>query len=161
MVRILLPAAVALGACSPSPQESAMHNSTPAAETAAQGSSDASQTREGAGTRGESEQVAGAKIGPIPQPVPVTENPLPGGHKDSPAEAQGRRTLSTAYVMLGPEGRLAVTLRDGRALVLRDVVLGPKTYCGRYVTGGKPGGNFCGGYGEVAAAEPGAPPILR
>jgi hypothetical protein len=109
-----------------------MSNSSPGPGTTARGSSDA-------GLQSES----------------------PGGHKDSPAEAVGRRTLSTAYVMLGPEGRLAITLRDGRKLVLRDVIIGPKNYCGRYVTGGKPGGNYCGGYAEVAAAEPVGPPLSR
>jgi len=138
-----------------------MHNTTPATGMPALGSGDASPASESSRVPGETPDAAGAKVGPIPVPVPVTGNPLPGGHRDSPAEAQGRRTLSTAYVMLGPGGLLAVTLRDGRALVLRDVVIGPKNYCGRYVTGGKPGGNFCGGYAEVAAAEPSGPPLPR
>ena len=99
-----------------------------------------------------------AAQGPIPEPVPVTQNPLPASPADSPAEAQGRRTLSTAFVMVGPDGRLVVELRDGRVLVLRDVVMRRKDYCGVEVLGGKAGGRYCGGYAEVAAARPGAAP---
>lgn len=99
-----------------------------------------------------------ARQGPIPEPVPVTENPLPALPADSPAEAEGRRTLSTAFVMVGPDGRLVVELRDGRVLVLRDVVMRRKDYCGVQVVGGKAGGRYCGGYAEVAAARPGAAP---
>jgi hypothetical protein len=77
---------------------------------------------------------------------------------DSPVEAQGRRTLSTAFVMVGPDGRLTVELRNGRVLVLRNVVMHRKTYCGVYVLGGDAGVRHCGGYSEVAAAKPGGPP---
>ncbi|TFI56324.1 hypothetical protein E2493_20765 [Sphingomonas parva] len=86
------------------------------------------------------------------------DNPLPGATADSPAEAEGRRTLSTAFVMVGPDGRLAVELRDGRVLVLRNVVMRPKDYCGEQVIGGAAGKRYCGGYAEVAAARPGAAP---
>jgi hypothetical protein len=65
--------------------------------------------------------------------------------------------LSTAFVQVGPEGRLAVELRDGRLLVLRDVVMGAKDYCGVQVAGGQAGARYCGSYAEVAAARPGAP----
>ncbi|HEX8574353.1 MAG TPA: hypothetical protein VF759_16560 [Allosphingosinicella sp.] len=66
--------------------------------------------------------------------------------------------MSTAFVMVGPDGRLAVELRNGRMLVLRDVVMNRKDYCGVQVLGPKPGGRYCGGYAEVAAARPGAAP---
>jgi hypothetical protein len=66
-------------------------------------------------------------------------------------EAGGRRILSTAFVRVGPDGHLTVELRNGRVLVLRDVVMRPKDYCGVQV----PGGRYCGGYAEVAAARPG------
>ena len=69
--------------------------------------------------------------------------------------AQGRRILSTAYVMVGPDGRLTVELRGGRVLLLRDVVMGPKDYCGVQVRGEKAGAKYCGGYAEVAAARAG------
>jgi len=63
--------------------------------------------------------------------------------------------LSTAFVMVGPDGRLTVELRNGRVLVLRNVVMRPKDYCGVQVLGGPAGARYCGGYAEVAAARPG------
>jgi hypothetical protein len=77
---------------------------------------------------------------------------------DSPAEAEGRRILSTAFVRVGPDGRLAVELRDGRMLVLRDVVLRRGDYCGTQLLGGAPGTQYCGSYADVAAARPGSAP---
>jgi hypothetical protein len=64
-------------------------------------------------------------------------------------------------VQVGPDGRLVVELRDGRVLVLRDVAMRPKDYCGVQMLGGKAGGRYCGGYAEVAAARPGASPVPR
>jgi hypothetical protein len=103
-----------------------------------------------------------------PSPVPETaaresretstEGPASGPRADSPAEAQGRRTLSTAFVMVGPDGHLTVELRDGRAIVLRDVVMRPRDFCGVQVQGGSTGRRYCGGYGDVAAARPGGAP---
>jgi hypothetical protein len=87
--------------------------------------------------------------------MPAAGNPVPAARPDSPAEAEGRRTLSTAYVMVGPDGRLVVELRDGRMLVLRDVVMRARDYCGMEVTGARAGALHCGGYAEVAAARPG------
>ena len=81
--------------------------------------------------------------------------PLPGWPADSPAEAEGRRTLSTAFVRVGPDGGLTVELRDGRVLVLRNVVMRRTDYCGEQVMGGA---RYCGGYAEVAAARPGGAP---
>ena len=92
-----------------------------------------------------------------PGPVPAAANSAAAPRSDSPAEAEGRRTLSTAFVMVGPDGHLTVELRDGRVLVLRDVVMRPRDYCGVQVlgTGGK---KYCGGYGDVAASRPGGGP---
>ena len=97
-------------------------------------------------------------VGPSPELVPAAENPVPNPMGDSPAEAQGRRILSTAYVRVGPDGHLTVELRDGHVRVLRDVVLRRKNYCGVQVLGGPAGAQYCGGYAEVAAARPGGAP---
>ena len=86
------------------------------------------------------------------------DNSAPARGPDSPAEAEGRRTLSTAFVMVGPDGHLTVELRDGRFIVLRDVVMRPRDYCGVQVIGGSAGKKYCGGYGDVAAARPGGGP---
>ena len=91
-------------------------------------------------------------------PAPA-ENPAPAPRSDSPAEAQGRRTLSTAFVRMGPDGHLTVELSDGRTMVLRDVVMGPREYCGVQVLGGSAGKRYCGGYGDIAAARPGGVPV--
>ncbi len=81
-----------------------------------------------------------------------------GPRADSPAEAEGRRILSTAFVRVGPGGHLTVELRDGRVLVLRDVVMGPRDYCGAQVAGDAGHARYCGGYAEVAAARAGGGP---
>lgn len=100
-----------------------------------------------------------AAVGPIPEPVSVAENPLAAPPADSPPEAQGRRTLSTAFVRVGPDGHLTVELRDGRVLVLRNVVMRRKDYCGVQVLGGPAGAQYCGGYADVVAARPGGAPL--
>lgn len=144
MVRMLLPMGAVLAACTPSPEEAATRGPGPA------------------GSEGEGKAVPGdagrAALGPIPEPVSAAENPLPAGPADSPAEAQGRRTLSTAFVRVGPDGHLTVELRNGRVLVLRDVVMRREDYCGVQVPGGPAGAKYCGGYAEVAAARPGGGP---
>jgi hypothetical protein len=66
--------------------------------------------------------------------------------------------LSTAFVRLGPDGHLTVELRNGRAIVLRDVVMRPRDYCGLQVLGGSAGARYCGVYGDLAAARPGGAP---
>src|SRR5215218_5680896 len=83
----------------------------------------------------------------------------PARRADSPAEAEGRLTLSTAFVRLGPGEHLTIELRDGRTLALRDVVIRPHDYCGVHVRGGSAGKRYCGGFGEVAAARPGGTPV--
>jgi hypothetical protein len=162
VVRILLSFAAALAACTPSPQETAMHSPSPDPGTSLQGKSEAGSGGQASVApdpvgRG-SEDQEGAALAPIPEPVPVTDNPVPALPADSPAEAEGRRTLSTAFVMVGPDGRLTVELRNGRVLVLRDVVMRRKDYCGVQVLGGPAGAQYCGGYAEVAAARPGGAP---
>jgi hypothetical protein len=139
--------AAALAACTPS-QDDAMRSPSP---TAAQG---AKATAAGP-VRTASADEQHAAPGPIPQPVSAAENPAPAVATDSAAEAVGRRTLSTAFVRVSPDGHLTVERRDGRTLVLRNVVMRRTDYCGTRLSGGKPGAKYCGGYGEVAAARPG------
>jgi hypothetical protein len=85
----------------------------------------------------------------------MAKNAAPGPLADSPAEARGRLILSTAFVRVGPDGHLTVELHNGRALVLRDVVMRPRDYCGVQVDGDPARAKYCGGYAEVAAARPG------
>lgn len=160
MVRVLLPFAALLAACTPSPEETAMHSPTPDAGTAAEGSGEAGSGGPASGTANSARRSGGdeqrAAQGPMPEPASAAENPVPGPAADSPAEAEGRRTLSTAFVRLGPDGRLVAELRDGRVLALRNVEMGPREYCGELAAGGSAGTRYCGSYGEVAAARPGS-----
>ena len=135
MLRLLLSISSMLAACAPSPQKAAMPTPSPASGTTVQGDSKSS-----------------------PEPLALAENAAPAQRADSPAEAQGRRTLSTAFVTMGPGGHLTVELRDGRAIVLRDVVMRARDYCGVQVLDGSAGPRYCGGYGDVAAARPGGGP---
>lgn len=162
MLRILLPCFAALVACTPSPQEATMPNPGPVPVTAARESSETHTEGQGSAApgptgRGASDREQAAQ-GPIPEPVSAAENPAPARRADSPAEAQGRRTLSTAFVRVGPGGHLTVELRSGRTIALRDVVMRPRDYCGVQVLGGSAGRRYCGGYGDVAAARPGGAP---
>lgn len=129
-----------------------MRNSSQTPGTNAQGSASPNSAAPSAGDPGQ------AAVGPIPEhpePASVAANPVPGRRADTPAEAQGRRILSTAFVMVGPGGHLGVELHDGRVLVLRDVVMRPNDYCGTQIKGDQAGRQYCGGYAEVAAARPG------
>jgi hypothetical protein len=125
---LLLPCSAALVACNPPPKEAAMRNRSPVPETVAN------------------------------EPGPAAAKPASAPRADSPAEAEGRRTLSTAFIRMGPDGHLTVELHDGRAMVLGDVAMGPGEYCGVLVLGGPAGKRYCGGYGDVAAARPGGGP---
>ena len=152
---VLLIFGAALAACTPS-QDDAMRSK--ASPTAAEGSAKAGSPAAGATATPVQAGAAPeqrAALGPIAEPVSAAENPLPVPPTDSAAEAVGRRTLSTAFVRVGPDGRLTVVLRDGRTLLLRNVVMRRKDYCGTRVNGEKAGGEYCGGYAEVAAARPG------
>jgi hypothetical protein len=148
MLRILLPFSAALVACTPSPQDTAMRNPIPVPDTPA--STTASHEH--------AAQAMHAAQGPIPAPVSAAENLAPAMPADSREAGQGRRTLSTAFVRVGPDRHLAIELRDGRVLVLRDMVMGPAEYCGVQVLDGLAGKRYCGGYADVASANPGGAP---
>ena len=164
MLRMLLPFSTALATCTPSPQDDAMRNSRPVPATGVQGSSDVTPGNQGSATLNGAGQDAGdrgrAAQGPIPEAVSAAGSlvpaPVPSKLVDSPIEALGRRTLSTAFVRVGPDGHLTVELRSGRVVVLRDVVMRARKYCGVQVIDGLPGAQYCGGYADVAAARPGA-----
>jgi hypothetical protein len=133
---IILSLDLTLAACTPSPQKVVMPDSSSTAQhSKAQGP----------------EQPAAVTIPPVTATTPTGAGPL----TDTPAEALGRRTLSTAFVRIGPDGHLTVELLDGRVIVLRDVIMGPKDYCGVQVSGNSARNKYCGGYAEVAAARPG------
>ena len=139
-----------------------MQSPSPDSGTTAQGSSAAEPDGQASGAPNPTGPRAAdrerAALGPIPEPVSAAENPVPALPADSPAEAEGRRTLSTAFVRVGPDGHLTVELRNGQVLVLRHVVMRRKDYCGVQVLGGPAGAQYCGGYAEVAAARPGGAP---
>lgn len=149
-----LPMSAALVACAPSPPETAMRPTSPVSGTTAPGPS------------AQAMPPAQAMQGPIPVPVSAAGSPAPARPGDVsatppaslPAQAEGRRTLSTAFVRIGPDGQLTVERRDGRVLVLRDVVMRPKDYCGVQVVGPAAGVRYCGRYDEVVAARPGGMP---
>jgi len=155
MLRIFLPVFAAFAACTPSPQDAVMHNSSLVPATAAPGLGNTfTNSQNPVVTRPDGRNVAAAAQaaqGPIPMPVSAAENPVSPKLADGPGEAQGRRVLSTAFVKTGPDGHLTVELRDGRILVLRNVVMRPKDYCGEVPRGTK----YCGGYADIAAARPG------
>jgi hypothetical protein len=139
-----------------------MRNPSPVPGTAARETRETDTEGHGSAAPGSAGRSAGdreqAARGSLPEPVSAAENPAPASRPDSPAEAEGRRTLSTAFVRLGPDGHLTVELRNGRAIVLRDVVMRPRDYCGLQVLGGSAGARYCGGYGDLAAARPGGGP---
>lgn len=105
------------------------------------------------GQGGEDDERAAHR--PIAGAVSAAENPAPTRNSDTPAEAEGRRTLSTAFVRVGPDGRLTVELRNGRVLTLRNVVMRPRDYCGMQVRGAASTGKYCGRYDDVVTARPG------
>jgi hypothetical protein len=150
---LLLPCIAALVACNPPPKETTMRNPSPAPGTAARESRETETEGQGSGA-GDRAQAA---QGSLAEPVSAAEEPAQAPRADSPAEAEGRRTLSTAFVRVGPDGHLTVEMRDGRTMVLRDVVMRPRDYCGVQV-GGSAGKRYCGGYGDIAAARPGGGP---
>ncbi|WP_114226811.1 hypothetical protein [Sphingomonas sediminicola] len=87
----------------------------------------------------------------VPAVTAAAERPPAPG-----SAAAGRRILSTAFVRVGPDSLLTVAMRDGRELVLRNVVMRPADFCGTAVAGGR--GKACEPYAEVVAARPGAAP---
>ena len=143
MLRIMLLSA-AFAACTPSPKDTAMH--PPRSIRAATSASGSDRVESADSLR------AGRAIDDIVPAGPgLSRAPVS-------AAAQGRRTLSTAFVRVGPDGDLTVELRDGRVLVLRDVVMRPKDYCGVPVLAAPNGTRYCGGYAEIVAARPGGAP---
>lgn len=136
LASIILSLGLTLAACTPSPQKVVMP--------------DSSNTSENPGAK-EPERPASETAPPVTVTKPTAAGPM----TDTPAEVLGRRTLSTAFVRAGPDRHLTVELLDGRVIVLRDVVMGPKDYCGVQVTGNSARTKYCGGYAEVAAARPG------
>ena len=140
MLRILLsistlPISSMLIACTPSPQKAAMPSPDHFSGTTVPSSS-------------------GRGVG-NPEPEAIAKKSAPGPLGDSPAEAQGRRILSTAFVRLGAGGHLTVELHNGHVLALRDVVMRARDYCGVQVADDPARAKYCGGYAEVAAARPG------
>jgi hypothetical protein len=150
MRRVLLSLSAAIGGCSPSPQEpAAMHRAQPL-------SVDSQMTKPVSNETGKPEAAA---QGPVVEAVSAAENSLqPVPSADSPAMAVGRRTLSTAFVMIGPDRHLTVGLHDGSTMVLRDVVMRKKDYCGVRVLGTAVVSKYCGDYADVATARPGGGP---
>lgn len=132
---------------------------------AVRGSSNAKREDKGVATLSSAEQNAGdqalAAQGPIPAAVSAAENAAAPMPVDSPEAALGRQTLSTAFVMVGPDGYLTVGLRDGRQMVLRNVIMRPKDYCGGLVLSGLLGKRYCGRYADIAAARPGGAAVLE
>lgn len=153
--------AATLVACAPSPQETAVQSRSQAvtnnSESPDKALRDGRASESGTGpTRRGAETQEQAALGPAAEAVSAAENLLPRLPADSAAEAEGRRTLSTAFVMVGADGRLTVQLRDGRMFVLRDVSMRRKDYCGLRVSGDA-GSRYCGRYADVATARPGGP----
>lgn len=72
--------------------------------------------------------------------------------RDSAEAARGRKILSTAFVRVPAGGVLHVTLRNGRAVTLRDVMMNASDYCGTRVDAAAPGKRFCGSYPDVVDA---------
>ena len=141
-------ATAALTACAPAPQEPARAPDPVAGAEQVTGS------------------VPDAVQGPAPEPVSAAGmlhpgDPLARAASTDPAstddasdtEAQGRRTLSTAFVRLKPGGHLLVTLRGGAVIALRDVTMEKAKFCGVAVTEGALVKRRCHAYAEVAAAR--------
>jgi hypothetical protein len=162
MLGILLPFSAVFAACTPTQQDAVMHSPSSVPTAPVRVSSDIGSKAYDPLTPSQAMPSASdhaqAMQGPIPQAVSAAENLGADMLKDLPAEAIGRRTFSTAFVMVGPDGRLTVELRNGRMLVLRDVVMRPKNYCGTQVQGRLRGKRYCDGYADVVAARPGGMP---
>ena len=166
MFRILLSISSMIAACAPWPQKVAMPNPSPFFETSVPGSIEPNAGGAGSATPdlggdgvGKAQHAASAPIAKGTVANKAASNPL----ADSPAEALGRRILSTAFVRVGADGHLTIELRNGRVMVLRDVVMRRNDYCGVQATRASSRARYCGGYAEVAAARPGgeAPPASR
>lgn len=145
MRRILLSLSAGVAACSPPPQEAAMHRPGPPPITSA------------APVTTEDRAAQGPAIEPVSALAELAPGPM--AKTDTPAEAAGRRILSTAFVMIGPDRHLTVEQRGGGVIVLRDVVMRAADYCGVQVQGEVAGRPWCGDYADVMAARPGGVPL--
>lgn len=119
---------------------------------------DAELTEGWRGDRKPVDQTAGhpAAQGPRVEAISAAENPVGLGKNAAGKSAvRGRRVLSTAFVMIGPDGYLTVELADGQELILREVVMHRDNYCGVRIVGGKASGQYCGDYATVAGARAG------
>lgn len=110
--------------------------------------------------------VTAAVTAPMPQPVSVIDNPYPDtaaspsakpdADTDTDMAAQGRRTVSTAFVRLGPGGHLLLVLRNGSDAVLSGVTMEQRAVCGVAVASsldGRLGKRQCYKYAEIANAR--------
>lgn len=164
MLRIFFSCFWALAACMPSVHDAAMRKSSHIPPTTAQGSraviSEGERPAASSSTGQHADNRGHAAQGLIPGPISAAENSVApvGRPVELPADAFGRRMLSTAFVRVGPDGHLTVELRNGRLLVLRNVVMRPKKYCGEHVIGGGAGEQYCGRYADVATARAGGLP---
>lgn len=138
--RFLSVTCLTLAACTPSPQEAALSGSVPNSRVKIQNTGELRPAGNSSSLRND-----------------ASPDPLTG----SPAAAEGRRILSTAFVRVGADGHLTVDLQDGRVMVLRNVTLGPRNYCGVRVRGDHPDDRYCGSYAEVVAARPGGAPVSQ
>ena len=164
MLRIFISCSWVLAGCTPSVHDAAMRKSSHVPPTTAQGSRPIISEGEGPAASSSTGQHADNRghdaQGLIPEPICAAENfvaPV-GRPAELPADALGRRMLSAAFVRVGPDGHLTVELRSGRLLVLRNVVMRPKKYCGEYVIAGGGGEQYCGRYADVAMARAGGLP---
>lgn len=167
MTVLLLSACSTLAACTPSPQKVAMPDSKNIPENASRAPAPPKPVSDGAGNPNAKlaniEKRDEAAVGPMQEAESAAANPVPAQQSvavtppisDTPMEAAGRRTLSTAFVHIGPGGHLWVRLRDGSVVILSDVKMGPKDYCGTRVASEAGSKKFCGGYADVIAARPG------
>lgn len=78
------------------------------------------------------------------------------GHRSTSAEAEGRPTLSTAFVRAGPAGRITMELLDGRVLAIGNVVMNSGDYCGLNAAGDATAAKYRGRYLRIAVAWPGS-----
>lgn len=91
-------------------------------------------------------------------PAAATIDTTPAAAVSTDAQAVGRRTLSTAFVRVGPDGYLTIEEHGGRTLVLRDVTMGKHDYCGIQTLPDGTTTKLCAAYGDVAAARAGGDP---
>ena len=152
MLRILLSTCAMLAACASSPQKAAMPNFSNSPGPSV------NDHRIATPERGASPEARSSAPKAVPEPVTSVTGGGSVSLPDSAAEAQGRLILSTAFVRVGGDGRLTVELRNGQVIVLRNVTMQPKTYCGAHVGGDPVRNKYCGGYAEIAAARPGGTP---